>query len=189
MPRDDRAAGLGSGVRRPASSPQADAHSRNVLGTGYRRPSRLQERPISTDVHAVVRTQLGNSRQRYTNGRQDLVSLLVDLARPVTIPELIHAGATQSQSSLYRNLATLEQCEVVRRMASVDDVARYELAENLTEHHHHLLCGTCGRVDDVVLPPHIEDALTLAGNAAKQQQGYVIDTHHLEFVGTCRTCQ
>lgn len=117
------------------------------------------------------------------------MDLLVDLSRPVTIPELIEAGAAQSQSSLYRNLATLEQCEVVRRMASVDDVARYELAEDLTEHHHHLLCGTCGRVDDVVLPSSIEDALAMAGNAAHEQQGYVIDTHHLEFVGTCANCR
>ena len=49
---------------------------------------------------------------------------------------------------MYRNLVVLEQAGVVRRVTSTDDFARYELAEDLTEHHHHLICSSCGTVDD-----------------------------------------
>jgi Fur family transcriptional regulator, ferric uptake regulator len=143
---------------------------------------------MTTDVHAIVDEQLRRTRQRYTLGRQQLVQLLIDAGRPVTIPELLDLGSSQSQSSLYRNLATLEQCGVVRRLASTDDVARYELAEELSEHHHHLLCSTCGRLEDVVLPARIEKALADAADEARKQADFDVDSHRFELVGTCADC-
>ncbi len=143
---------------------------------------------MSDDVHGAIATQLRRTRQRYTAGRRQLVEVLLDVQRPATIPELVDAGAAQSQSSLYRNLAILEQAGAVRRLTSVDDVARYELAEELTEHHHHLVCSDCGRIDDVTFPGDIEQALGRAAAAANEQRGYAVDTHRLELVGTCPAC-
>ena len=143
---------------------------------------------MAEDVHTIVDEQLRRTRQRYTRGRQQLVDLLVDTGRPVTIPELMDMGASQSQSSLYRNLAILEQCGAVHRLASTDDVARYELTEELSEHHHHVVCSVCGRIDDVVLPPAIERSLGEAADEAHTQRGYLIDSHRLELVGTCGNC-
>jgi Fur family transcriptional regulator, ferric uptake regulator len=140
------------------------------------------------DLHATVDEQLRRTRQRYTLGRKQLVELLHAADRPVTIPELMAAGATQSQSSLYRNLAILEQAGAVHRLTSTDDVARYELTEELSEHHHHVVCSVCGRIDDVVLPPAIERALGAAAAEAHTQRGYTIDSHRLELVGTCGSC-
>jgi Fur family transcriptional regulator, ferric uptake regulator len=141
-----------------------------------------------TDVHAIVDEQLRRTRQRYTAGRRQLVELLLTVARPVTIPELTGHGARQSQSSLYRNLAILEQCGAVHRIASTDDVARYELTEELSEHHHHLVCAVCGRLDDVVLPASIEAALARAAEEARDQRGFEVDSHRFELVGTCADC-
>ena len=143
---------------------------------------------MAAEVHDIVDEQLRRSRQRYTRGRRQLVELLLGLGRPVTIPELLEGGASQSQSSLYRNLAILEQCGAVERITSTDDVARYELTEELSEHHHHVVCSSCGRIDDVVLPPAIERALAGAATEAHAQQGYVIDSHRLELVGACPAC-
>jgi Fur family ferric uptake transcriptional regulator len=140
------------------------------------------------DVHELIDEQLRRTRQRYTLGRRQLVQQLLDAGRPVTIPELLDLGASQSQSSLYRNLATLEQCGVVRRLASTDDVARYELSEELSEHHHHLLCSTCGRLEDVVLPARIEKALADAATEARKQADFDVDSHRFELVGTCADC-
>jgi Fur family transcriptional regulator, ferric uptake regulator len=143
---------------------------------------------MTDDVHRIIDEQLRRTRQRYTLGRQQLVQLLIAAGRPVTIPELLGLGSTQSQSSLYRNLATLEQCGVVRRLASTDDVARYELAEELSEHHHHLLCSSCGRLEDVVLPARIEKALADAADEARKQADFDVDSHRFELVGTCADC-
>ncbi len=143
---------------------------------------------MSPDIHAIVDEQLRRTRQRYTLGRRQLVELLIGSTRPMTIPELLDLGATQSQSSLYRNLAILEQCGTVRRIASTDDVARFELTEELSEHHHHLICAACGRMDDVVLPPAIERALGEAAAEARRQRGFDVDSHRVELVGTCSEC-
>lgn len=143
---------------------------------------------MAAEVHDIVDEQLRRTRQRYTRGRRQLVELLLEVSRPVTIAELLEHGAAQSQSSLYRNLAILEQCGAVERITSTDDVARYELTEELSEHHHHVVCSVCGRIDDVTLPPAIERALAAAATEAFEQQGYVIDSHRLELVGACRAC-
>jgi Fur family ferric uptake transcriptional regulator len=143
---------------------------------------------MSENVHAEITRALRRARQRYTTGRRQLVELLLELGRPATIPDLMGAGAHQSQSSLYRNLAILEQAGAVRRLSSVDDVGRYELAEELTEHHHHLVCSDCGRIDDVTFPGDIERALGRAAHAANEQRGYTVDSHRLELVGTCPDC-
>lgn len=143
---------------------------------------------MSETVHTEITQQLRRMRQRYTSGRRQLVDLLLAQPRPATIPELMDAGAPQSQSSLYRNLAILEQAGAVRRLASVDDVARYELAEELTGHHHHLVCNDCGRIDDVTFPGAIERALGQAAEAANEQRGYAVDSHRFELVGTCPDC-
>ncbi len=143
---------------------------------------------MNDDVHETIAGRLRRTGQRYTRGRQVLVDLLVSTDRPLTIGELQAAGAPQSQSSLYRNLGVLESCDVVRRLTSVDDVARYELDEDLVGHHHHLVCAVCGRVEDVELPAAVEASLIAAGETARPQQGFRIESHRVEFVGTCRGC-
>ncbi|MFP4235133.1 MAG: Fur family transcriptional regulator [Nitriliruptoraceae bacterium] len=143
---------------------------------------------VHDEVHDIVDDQLRRTRQRYTRGRRQLVELLLAVGRPVTIQELLEEGAAQSQSSLYRNLAILEQCGAVERIASTDDVARYELTEELSEHHHHLVCALCGRIEDVVFPATVERALAAAAQEATEQRGFVVSSHRIELVGTCRSC-
>lgn len=143
---------------------------------------------MTQDVHDTVAAQLRRTRQRYTTGRRVLVDLLLDVDRPLTIGELVDAGAPQSQSSLYRNLAVLEQCGVVHRIASVDDAARYELDEDLVGHHHHLVCRSCGRVDDVDLPATLEQALVRAVEDASAASAFTVEGHRVELVGVCPDC-
>ncbi len=143
---------------------------------------------MTFDVHKTVDEQLRRTRQRYTRGRRQLIDVLLGADRPVTIPELIELGAAQSQSSLYRNLAILEQCGAVHRVTSSDDVTRFELTEELSEHHHHLVCSVCGRLEDVTLPLSIEQALIQATEAASGQFDFNIEAHRLELIGTCASC-
>lgn len=143
---------------------------------------------MSDELHDQVAGQLRRVRQRYTSGRQNLVSALFAMGRPVTVTELLDAGAASSISSLYRNLGVLEQCGAVRRVSSTDDAARYELSEELSEHHHHVVCSHCGTVRDITLPGSIEDVLHQASMLAQSAHGFHIDSHHLELVGACGDC-
>ena len=143
---------------------------------------------MTSDIHSTVAHQLRRTRQRYTLGRRQLVDLLVEAGRPVTIPDLIEAGARQSQSSLYRNLAILEQAGAVRRLISTDDVARYELDEELSEHHHHLVCSVCGDIEDVTLSESVEKTLRTAARDAGRTRDFEVETHRFELLGTCGQC-
>ena len=49
-------------------------------------------------------------------------------------------------ASVYRTLDTLAELGLVHRL-DVDGIAAYEPALPDGEHHHHVICSTCGRVD------------------------------------------
>lgn len=140
------------------------------------------------DVHATVAERLRSVGQRYSNGRRDLVDVLGQSKGPLTI-DAIRSRRDLPLSSLYRNLAALEEAGVVRRLQSHDDVAHYELSEELDEHHHHLLCTSCGSVIDFVLPAATERALHRAAGAAADSAGFEVVGHSVELTGTCAACK
>jgi Fur family transcriptional regulator, ferric uptake regulator len=142
-----------------------------------------------SDVHGTVEERLRRARQRYTAGRQELIAALLEAGRPVSIAELVGTGASASQSSLYRNLTVLESCGVVLRIPAADGVARFEVAEDLSRHHHHLVCSDCGRIEDVDLPGPVEAALRGAMRATGEAHGYEIREHRLELHGVCTGCR
>ena len=143
---------------------------------------------MATDVHAVARDRLRTTGQRYTPTRRSLVDVLERSDRPLTIPEILKRKRGLAQSSVYRNLGLLEQAGVVCRIITTDDHARYELTEDLTEHHHHLICAECGRVDDFTVAPQVERALHGAIDRVSEDTGFTAVHHRLDLIGTCEGC-
>jgi Fur family ferric uptake transcriptional regulator len=143
---------------------------------------------LSTDLHATAAGRLREAEQRYTAGRRRIVRILAEAGRPLTIAEVQAAGERLPQSSVYRNLAVLEQAGVVRRVMA-GDVARYEPAEDLTEHHHHLICTVCGSVVDVTLPAAIERRIDKAAADVADRTGFDPQAHRLDLIGRCANCR
>jgi Fur family transcriptional regulator, ferric uptake regulator len=143
---------------------------------------------VAVDVHDTVAVRLRAAGQRYTGGRRRVVEALAGAGAPLTIPDVLAAGPRIPQSSAYRNLAVLEQAGVVRRIVASGDFARYELAEDLTEHHHHLICATCGAVEDFTVPPSLERRLVRAVREVEESTGFSAQHHRLDLVGTCADC-
>jgi len=67
-------------------------------------------------------------------------------------------------------------------------ITRYELAEWLTGHHHHLVCGDCGSVDDIRLPDTMESALHELVERVAAHGGFSVSGHALEVEGRCGAC-
>ena len=126
--------------------------------------------------------------QRYTSSRRTLVDILADAGQPLTIPQILAVNAELPQSSVYRNLAILEQAEVVRRVLTHGDFARYELSEDLTGHHHHLICSSCGSVQDFILSPEIEAGIQKAASRAARSSNFTTEAHRLDLTGLCGDC-
>ncbi|MFP5320427.1 MAG: Fur family transcriptional regulator [Acidimicrobiia bacterium] len=137
-----------------------------------------------------IATRLRAADQRYTRGRRRLVAVLRDGEGPMTIQQVLDADRGLAQSSVYRNLAILEEVGAVTRIVTRDDFARYELAEDLTEHHHHhLICEGCGDVSDFSLAPGVETELDRALRAVARRTGFAADGHRLDLLGRCASCQ
>ena len=143
---------------------------------------------MPTDLHATATARLRADGQRYTTRRRALVELLAEVDQPLTIPQLLERRRDLAQSSVYRNLAVLERAGVVHRIVTTDEFARYELAEDLTEHHHHLICASCGDVTDFTVPPSVEHDLESALSKVAKRTGFQIRQHRLDLVGTCPRC-
>jgi Fe2+ or Zn2+ uptake regulation protein len=143
---------------------------------------------VADDLHPAIAARLVDDGQRYTSGRRKLVEVLVGAGRPLTAAEVLIEGDL-AQSSAYRNLAVLESCGVVHRVAGSDEFARFELAEDLTDHHHHhLICTSCGSVADFTAPDGLERSLEALMAEVAETAGFQADHHRLDLFGRCSAC-
>jgi Fur family transcriptional regulator, ferric uptake regulator len=143
----------------------------------------------SEKLHALVEARLRLVDQRYTSGRRELIAFLDQSPHPVSIGEITSALPALPRSSAYRNLVDLQSAGLVRRVSASDDFARFELDEELTEHHHHLLCISCGRVIDVTASPSFEETLTRTVATLVTSHDFVAHDHRLDILGTCASCR
>lgn len=138
-------------------------------------------------LHEAIGLRLDRLDQRYTKLRRLMVETLAASARPLTIPELVAAAPALPQSSAYRNMTILIDAGVVRRVNGTDDHGRFELAEELSGHHHHLVCAACGKVEDIEPSDRLERALGDAVRAV-ETPGYQVTEHRLDLLGLCPDC-
>jgi Fur family ferric uptake transcriptional regulator len=144
--------------------------------------------PANVALHDTVSRLLHTNAQRLTPTRQHIVDVLAAASGPLTIPEILTERDGLAQSSVYRNLVVLEEAGVVHRMMTRDEFARYELAEDLTEHHHHLVCSNCGRVEDLPATPAVEKSVASAVDQAARKAGFRTQHHRLDLIGLCANC-
>jgi Fur family transcriptional regulator, ferric uptake regulator len=144
--------------------------------------------PGSAELHRMARERLAERDQRYTTGRRVIVDALAAAGSPVTLPDLLGHAPTLAQSSAYRNLALMEEAGVVRRLVHGGEHAHYELAEDLTEHHHHLICEQCGLIRDITLDARLERSLDQAFEALVDSAGFSPSHHAIDVYGRCSDC-
>jgi Fe2+ or Zn2+ uptake regulation protein len=141
-----------------------------------------------SELHETVEGRLRRVGQRYTASRRALVESLSAARGPLSIGDLLEGKGTIPQSSAYRNLSILEHADVVRRVIAEGDFARFELDEGLTEHHHHLVCSNCGRIEDVEVPANVERSLGRSLDRLAKGAGFASVAHRLDLIGLCRSC-
>ncbi len=119
--------------------------------------------------------------------RQALVATVAAAGRPLSVPEILALSVGLPQSSAYRNVKVLIDAGVVRRVSGIDDHDRFELAEELAGHHHHLICGRCGKVEDVMPSPRLKRAMAEAACVVSEEQGYQVTGTSSTWWGCART--
>jgi Fur family transcriptional regulator, ferric uptake regulator len=120
---------------------------------------------------------------RLTAQRRTIVELVDGWEGGFTVAEL-HGRARRRDpriglATAYRTLELLRASGAVR-ILTVEGRPTYVRCH--TGHHHHLVCTTCGSVEDTELcaaPPAEE--LT-------RRHGFTAEAHDLDIYGTCRRC-
>ena len=141
------------------------------------------------NMHSVAEHRLRQIDQRYTSGRRAIIELLISAGHPVSIEDIAEQLPSVPRSSAYRHLTNLHAAGLIRRVTASDEYTRFELAEDLTEHHHHLLCLNCGEVTDVTLPTGLEQQVTSAIGKLADAEGFQAHSHQLDVLGLCAACQ
>jgi Fur family ferric uptake transcriptional regulator len=95
---------------------------------------------------------------------------------------LMDEGADIGLATVYRVLAQLEQAGILARSAFDSGKSVYEINEGV--HHDHLVCVSCGRVDEFHDPAIEKRQLVVA-----EAKGYELHEHSLALYGLCATCR
>lgn len=119
---------------------------------------------------------------RATEGRVRLLQALSARRAPATVRELARAvRARLDEANVYRALEALRRRGIVRAIQLERSRVHFELSG---EHHHHLVCSTCGYVEDV----HLSSDAVLDRQALERSSFACVESHVLEFFGLCAPC-
>ena len=115
----------------------------------------------------------------------DLLSDQDCCASAQEIHDSLRAGSRSvGIASVYRVLEVLSELRLVQRVDVGDGIARFEPASPGGDHHHHVVCGDCGKVEPFS-DPSLESAIT----RASKRLGYSVDAHEVVLRGECDDCR
>jgi Fur family ferric uptake transcriptional regulator len=143
----------------------------------------------TTTLDRQVELHLLEHEVRFTKGRRAVVSALAKAPGPKSAAELSDfLGAEVPLSSLYRTLAIFEDAGVAVHHLAAKGPTRYELAEWLTGHHHHLVCVECGSVSDVEMSETEEESVRQLVSGIARRNDFTPTDHAIEIEGRCAEC-
>jgi len=142
------------------------------------------------NLDQTIEARLRAREARYTSARRTVIAAFATAAGPRSAGELFKdMEGVVPLSSLYRTLNVLEDAGVVVPHFGSKGLTRYELADWIAGHHHHLVCTVCGVVQDVDIPAEMESRVRdVVGELAGLVDFIPLD-HTLEIEGRCAQCR
>jgi len=122
---------------------------------------------------------------RLTSARRGLLEIFVSSKFPLTANELLTQLKAQKisadKTTVYRELPFLVEQGMIRDVDFGDGQRRYERAD---EHHHHVVCSNCNRVEDI----EVDKDIARIEKAVAERTKFQILKHSFEFFGLCQKC-
>lgn len=121
-----------------------------------------------------------------TRPRERIAAILRDEQRYLSAGE-IHAllkrtHAKVSLSTVYRTLDLLQAKGEASARVDERGEATYVLCA--PTHHHHAICRSCGKVEDLTC-----EALERIAGELRSHHGFELEDHTMEFFGKCAACR
>jgi Fur family transcriptional regulator, ferric uptake regulator len=129
--------------------------------------------------------RLRDAGGRVTRQRLLVADALGSIGRQVTAQELYerlrHRDPRIGRATVFRTLEALVAAGVARRLEQEGHIYGYVACR--PEHHHHLACHRCGRVEEIG-----ESSVTPVATRVEADLGFRIDDARLDFYGLCARC-
>ena len=129
--------------------------------------------------------RLAEAGERVTRQRLVVADELAARGRQVTANELFERLRRRDprigRATVFRTLEALVTAGVARRLEQDGHVYGYVACR--PEHHHHLACDRCGRVEEIG-----EAYVTPVAERVAADLGFRIDDARLDFYGLCARC-
>jgi Fur family ferric uptake transcriptional regulator len=140
---------------------------------------------VTWSDHALA--ELRGAGFRRGGARESVVEFLARQDCCLSAQE-IHNGLRKARrgvgiASVYRALETLADLRLVKRVDAGDGLARYEPAGADGDHHHHLVCRDCGKVE-----AFSDSRLERAIDRVADGLGYSVEEHEVVLLGACGDC-
>ena len=141
-----------------------------------------------TDTWASRAKQVLAANKHHTGAARQALLELLD-AQPCALSAVEIENALRdgnrpvARASVYRILDELELLGLVQRVQVGQAMARYEPVRAGDEHHHHLVCDSCGMV-----MPFTDVELENAIRKLSRRVPMRVAEHEIVLHGACRTC-
>ena len=125
---------------------------------------------------------------RSTAQRRLIIDSFFEGSSHMTIEDLLAEVRTREPSigyaTVYRTLKLLAECGVASERHFGDGPSRYELADEASTHHDHLICTSCRRIIEFEEPriEAIQDEIAA-------RYGFEVHSHKHEMYGLCQSCR
>jgi Fur family ferric uptake transcriptional regulator len=136
-------------------------------------------------VHPLL-AAITDAGYRLTLPRRAVAELVTGRTGHFTAAELLdeakHRRLRLGRATLFRNLELFTELGALERLDLPTGEHAYVACEP-EQHHHHVVCRSCGRSVEVE-----DSGLQSVVSEIARRSGYSIDTHRLELFGTCAQC-
>lgn len=136
-----------------------------------------------TDTTAA---RLSAAGERVTHQRLLVAETLARAGRQLTASEIYErvrdAQPSLGRATVFRTVERLVEAGVARRLELDGHVYAYIACQ--PDHHHHLSCTSCGRVEEIP-----EQWVQSIATRATADLGFEIDDARLDFYGRCSACR
>lgn len=135
----------------------------------------------------ALATRLTEKGYKLTKQRQAILQVFEESNKHLLTAQEVFELAISSHpkgmnfSTVYRNLEILTQINILNKVVIGPGLSGFELT-NLNQHHHHLICKSCGRTSTINFCPF--EALN-----PEVMEGFEPTDHKFEVYGYCKSCK
>lgn len=133
-----------------------------------------------------LETMLQEADLRVTAHRLTVLATVAKVRQPITVYELVEVLRRKhniDQATVYRNLASLHEAGLLRRLDFNHGHAHYELETGRASHQ--LVCQKCETIEKIE-GISVEDAVKKMLKKSKKFKN--MTTHSIEIYGLCKSC-